>query len=528
LTKIQREFSPKTVVGLWHAHCLIAAALIACARRPASRTKPRDDEKVTIGRWETVRRWSQLCSEAFRETALAAEPDSMIDVPLAVRVRRLSEFTLILSMLVLGIALKRFVEGAPIAATIEASAVCLMLVLRLFALRRPTLPKFHFASVALLWLGTWIIVGTALVLGQMQSPSLLYISLVPLAGGYYTRARGALVWGLVACASVAFVGLTQLIVPIAPEVPQTHTDALVTLLVVLLITTGFSYTAQRGSERHLRELQKREDRIRWQAAELVVARDAALEASRVKSAFLANTSHEIRTPMNVIIGMTDMALETDLEPTARDWLQRVRSASLALLGIINDLLDLSKIEAGKMALEVGLLDLRATVGEVVKLLTPSATAKGLALVCRLDPAVPACVCGDGGRLGQVLTNLLGNAIKFADRGEVTLEVRLVHATASHAEILFAVRDTGIGIPPDRQAAVFESFTQADGSMTRKFGGTGLGLTISRQLVQLMGGELRLESAVGKGSTFFFTLGLDLALAAATAPPRQAPVAELSA
>ena len=333
---------------------------------------------------------------------------------------------------------------------------------------------------------------------------------------------------MVACASVAFVGLTQLIVPIPPEVPQTHTDAMMTLLVVLLITTGFSYTAQRGNARHLRELQEREDRIRWQAAELAVARDAALEASRVKSAFLANTSHEIRTPMNVIIGMTDMALETDLEPTARDWLQRVRSASLALLGIINDLLDLSKIEAGKMALEVGLLDLRATVGEVVKLLTPSATAKGLALVCRLDPAVPADVRGDAGRLGQVLTNLLGNAIKFTNRGEVALEVRLVHATASRAEILFAVRDTGIGIPPDRQAAVFESFTQADGGTTRKFGGTGLGLTISRQLVQLMGGDLRLESTVGTGSTFFFTLGLDLPFAAATAPPRPALDAELSA
>jgi len=179
-------------VGLWHAHCFIAAALIACAWRPASRTKPRDDEKVTIGRWKTVPRLSQLRGEAFRKTALAAEPDS-IDVPLAVRVRRLSEFTLILSTLVLGIALKRFVEGAPIAATIEASAVCLMLVLRLFALRRPTLPKFQFASVALLWLGTWIIVGTALVLGQLQSPSLLYLSFYGVRSRLRRRARaGAL------------------------------------------------------------------------------------------------------------------------------------------------------------------------------------------------------------------------------------------------------------------------------------------------------------------------------------------------
>mgnify|MGYP001463879634 CR=1 FL=1 len=494
---------------------------------------------MTIGRWETVQRpgatlsealvqrLSQLRSEAPGETVLAAELGS-VEVPLAVRVRRLSEFTLIVSTLTLGVAVRRFVEGAPIAATIEVSAACLMLVLGLFAVRRPSVRKFHFAAVALIGLGMWIIVGTALVLGQLQSPSLLYITLVPLAGGYYARARGALVWGLAACASVIFVGLTQLIVLIPPEVPQTHTDAMVTLLVVLLIATGFSHTTQRSNAQHFRKLQEREDRIRWQAAELAVARDDALEASHVKSAFLANTSHEIRTPMNVIIGMTDMALEADLEPTTRDCLQRARSASLALLGIINDLLDLSKIEAGKMTLEVGLLDLRATLGEVVRLLTPSATAKGLALVCRLDAAVPACVCGDAGRLRQVLTNLLGNAIKFTDRGEIVLELRVVHATGVRVEILFAVRDTGIGIPPDRQAAVFESFTQADGSMTQKFGGTGLGLTISRQLVQLMGGDLRLESTVGEGSTFCFTLGLDLPLAAATAPPGPARLVELPA
>jgi PAS domain S-box-containing protein len=241
--------------------------------------------------------------------------------------------------------------------------------------------------------------------------------------------------------------------------------------------------------------------------ELADARDEALASTRAKSAFLANTSHEIRTPMNVIIGMTDMVLETELEPAARHDLQRVRAAALALLEIINDILDLSKIEAGKMTTEIGPFHLGATLDGVTQLLGPSAAAKSLVLACRLDPRLPAHVCGDAGRLRQVLTNLVGNAIKFTERGEVILEARVLSETASHAEILFAVRDTGIGIPADRQTAVFESFTQVDAGTTRKYGGTGLGLTISRHFVELMGGALRIESAVGEGSTFSFTLDL---------------------
>jgi signal transduction histidine kinase len=214
--------------------------------------------------------------------------------------------------------------------------------------------------------------------------------------------------------------------------------------------------------------------------------------------------------MNVIIGMTDIALETGLEPEARDCLQRSRSAALALLDIINDILDLSKIEAGKLAVEVRPVDVGATVADVARLLTPSADAKGLTFTCRLDPQLPAEVRADACRLRQVLTNLVGNAIKFTDRGEVALEASLLRRSPSRISIRFAVRDTGIGIAPERQAAVFESFTQADGGTTRRYGGTGLGLTISRQLVELMGGELRLESAVGRGSTFSFAIDAEVA------------------
>lgn len=478
-------------------------------------------ESVTIG-YAMARRTYDLCRRVFDAFVRAGETDPS-DPALNMYIRRMNTFTLIVGTLVLGIALRRYLEGAVIAASIEASLVCVMHMPRLLVMRKPTMRKVGIAAHASIAAGMGIIVGTAMVLGQLRCPSLLYLGLLPLAGGYAggvgTGARGALWWGLAACASVLVVGLTQAIVSIPPEVQLTEADAMLTLLVVLLSTTGFAYTARRGNDQYLRDLQDREDRIQKQAAELAIARDVALEASRVKSTFLANTSHEIRTPMNVILGMTEMALDAELDATTRDYLQRVRAAALGLLVIINDILDLSKIEAGKMMVEVDSFDLRNTVGEGVTLLTPSAVSKGLALRCRIDAAVPAKVRGDAGRLHQVLTNILNNAIKFTERGEVALDVRVARASGSRAEILFAVRDTGIGIPPERQAAVFESFTQVDNGTTRKFGGTGLGLTISRQLVELMGGELHLESTVGEGSTFSFML--DFAVDAAKSASRVA-------
>jgi protein-histidine pros-kinase len=212
--------------------------------------------------------------------------------------------------------------------------------------------------------------------------------------------------------------------------------------------------------------------------------------------------------MNVILGMTEMALDREMDSETRHYMERVRAASLGLLTIINDLLDLSKIEAGKMTLDIERFDVRATIEEVAALMAPSATAKGLALTREVDSAVLPVLAGDAAQLRQVLLNLVGNGIKFTEHGGVDLRVRLHRATALHMDLQFDVRDTGIGIPPERQAAVFESFTQADGSTTRKFGGTGLGLTICRDLVRLMGGELRLESALGLGSIFSFTLSFE--------------------
>jgi PAS domain S-box-containing protein len=240
-------------------------------------------------------------------------------------------------------------------------------------------------------------------------------------------------------------------------------------------------------------------------AEVEAARDAALEGSRTKSEFLANMSHEIRTPMHVIIGYTDMALETDVTAEQHGYLDGVRRSAIALLEIINAILDLSKVEAGKLTLESVPFGLRGTLSEVLRTLEVRAHEKGLRLVTETSPAVPDGLLGDPTRLRQVVLNLVGNAVKFTDDGEVVVRVGVESPAAGGAAVLhFAVADTGIGIPPDKQEAVFRAFTQADGSMTRRYGGTGLGLTIAAQLVGMMGGRIWVESKVGTGSVFHFT------------------------
>jgi len=353
---------------------------------------------------------------------------------------------------------------------------------------------------------------TAYSMGGADAPTLMWFAILPLCIVFVAGVKDGLVWfALVVAASLVLHGLSLYghAFPMPSYVRPQYIET-IALLFFLGAVIAFAFMFEALTAALLAGLQAKNE-------ELSRAREAAEVATRAKSEFLANMSHEIRTPMNGVISMADLLSTTRLDAAQREYVRTIVDAGDGLLAIINDILDFSKIEAGKMVLEETAMSISELATTVIQLLRPSAERKPLELRLRVDPDLQQHVLGDPTRLKQVLLNLAGNAVKFTERGFVECELVVLAREEGRVRVGFRIRDTGIGIPADRVDQLFSAFSQVDPSTTRRFGGTGLGLAISQRLVEAMGGAIRVDSELGRGSCFHFDLDLEVT----TAPSRSA-------